>query len=350
MGSGSNSQDNTGINSAVQFQLNQAAAKAQQQLNMVGQDNPYGNLSWVSDPNQPGGYTAKTTLSAPQQNIFNNQEAAKTGMSAAANNLINSGAGGFSGKPIDLSWGATEGQIDKLNKNTLDPQWQQASNQEAARLAQQGITPGSEGYDAAMRTFNNSKNNAYDQMYLQGHNTAVNDITNQYNSPVNTANSMLTGSAIQNPNSSYVATPQESIAAPNFLGAEQNFQQMQQQQNAANNAAGGGLMSTGGQLLGSLIGAMAMMSDEDTKTDIEPAGQDPETGVELSSYRYKGDPESYPKVVSPMAQDVERRFPGSTRSIAGRRVIPGGLGRIGSARRDPIEKRGIGRLGMGGKR
>ena len=48
------------------------------------------------------------------------------------------------------------------------------------------------------------------------------------------------------------------------------------------------------------------------KTDIVKLGKDPKTGLEMHSFRYKGDPKSYLKVVWPMAQDVEKRFPGST--------------------------------------
>ena len=54
------------------------------------------------------------------------------------------------------------------------------------------------------------------------------------------------------------------------------------------------------------------MSDKTMKTDITKLGKDPETGLEMHAFRYKGDPKSYPKVVGPMAQDVEKQYPGST--------------------------------------
>jgi hypothetical protein len=41
----------------------------------------------------------------------------------------------------------------------------------------------------------------------------------------------------------------------------------------------------------------------------------------MYAYRYKGDPKSYPKVVGPMAQDVEKKHPGSVGKIGGHRVI-----------------------------
>jgi hypothetical protein len=48
-----------------------------------------------------------------------------------------------------------------------------------------------------------------------------------------------------------------------------------------------------------------------------------ENGVDMYAYRYKGDPKSYPKVVGPMADDIEKVMPGVTRLIGGHRVIGG---------------------------
>lgn len=66
---------------------------------------------------------------------------------------------------------------------------------------------------------------------------------------------------------------------------------------------------------------LAMLSDEREKTDIKELGKDPETDLTLYAYRYKDDPKTYPKVVGPMAQEVEEKFPGSTRSIGGSLII-----------------------------
>jgi len=57
------------------------------------------------------------------------------------------------------------------------------------------------------------------------------------------------------------------------------------------------------------------------KTDIKKCGPDPEAGVPMYANSYKGDPKSYPKVVGPMAQDIEKRFPDSKREIDSKKVI-----------------------------
>lgn len=91
------------------------------------------------------------------------------------------------------------------------------------------------------------------------------------------------------------------------------------QQNTGNPwLQGAGALGSAAGGIGSLIGAL---SDERTKTDREKLGVDPVSGLMVEAFRYKGDPKSYPKVVGPMAQEVERKYPGATREIGGRKVI-----------------------------
>ncbi len=77
--------------------------------------------------------------------------------------------------------------------------------------------------------------------------------------------------------------------------------------------------------LGALSLMFGLFSDEREKTDIKKLGKDEATGLDLYAYRYKGDPKSYPKVVGPMAQDVEKAFPGMVREVGGKKII-GALG------------------------
>lgn len=88
-----------------------------------------------------------------------------------------------------------------------------------------------------------------------------------------------------------------------------------------------GIGTGGGALLGGLLG---LASDENLKTDVKKLGKDPASGIPMYSYRYKGDPKSYPKVVGPMAQDIERMIPGSVTKVGGKRVIrPNALAGMG---------------------
>ena len=86
----------------------------------------------------------------------------------------------------------------------------------------------------------------------------------------------------------------------------------------------GGLGSAGTGLASLL--PLFGMSDERMKTDISKVGKDKETGLDLYAYRYKGDPKSYPKVVGPMAQDIEKKFPDQVKDISGRKAVNLGFG------------------------
>ena len=73
--------------------------------------------------------------------------------------------------------------------------------------------------------------------------------------------------------------------------------------------------------LGSAVLGLAMMSDEDMKTDVQKVGKDKQTGMDVYSYRYKGDPKTYPKVVGLMADDIEEKMPGATQEVAGKKAV-----------------------------
>jgi hypothetical protein len=62
-------------------------------------------------------------------------------------------------------------------------------------------------------------------------------------------------------------------------------------------------------------------SDKTLKTDIQKLGKDPQTGLTMHAFRYKGDPKSYPKVVGPMAQEVEKKLPGMTKRQGGKLTV-----------------------------
>jgi hypothetical protein len=87
-----------------------------------------------------------------------------------------------------------------------------------------------------------------------------------------------------------------------------------------------GAASTGVGILSGLksLGLFAALgggSDERLKTDIQKLGKDKETGVDMYAYRYKGDPKTYPKVVGPMAQDIEKKYPDMVKEVAGKKTV-----------------------------
>lgn len=234
------------MSSMLQSQFNTQAAATQQRMNMMNQKTPWGSLNYSADANSPSGYTATQEYSPEVQALINSNLRNSQGVSDTESALLANAKDAMS-KPLDLSWGATEAAIDRLNKNTLDPQWQQNQNTFDQQMANKGLVAGSAAYDAAARNFGQQRDNAYNSMYLQGHQTAVNDITNQYNSPFNAIAALRSGSQMPTqPSMGFTTTPQESIQAPNFQGAEQNAYQQQMQQY---NSGMGGLFGMGGSIL-----------------------------------------------------------------------------------------------------
>jgi hypothetical protein len=71
----------------------------------------------------------------------------------------------------------------------------------------------------------------------------------------------------------------------------------------------------------SLATIIGMLSDKSMKTDIQKLGKDEETGVDMYAYRYKGDPKTYPKMVGPMAQDIEKKYPDMVKEVAGKKTV-----------------------------
>jgi len=76
-----------------------------------------------------------------------------------------------------------------------------------------------------------------------------------------------------------------------------------------------------GQLGMGMFSLLLGLSEDDTKTDKEKVGKIPGTDLDLYAYRYKKDPKTYPKVVGPMASDVEKKMPEFISKIDGKRVV-----------------------------
>lgn len=238
---------------------NARAAKEQQRMNMTNQNTMYGSLSYKADPNSPSGYTATQAYTPEIQNILNGNVKFSQGMSDTGNALLAS-QGGALGKGVDLSYGANADRLAQLQQKTLDPMWSRRQNDFDQQMANRGVMPGSAAYDNAYRDFNTSKNDAYNNMFLNAYNTANNAAVSQFNTNLGGLNSLQNGSQVQAPVSSLglTSTPQESIAPVDYGGlyGQMYGQQNQRYQNdiANRGAAMGGLFGLGGSILGGMAG------------------------------------------------------------------------------------------------
>jgi hypothetical protein len=246
------------------------AARAATAANRVNQVTPYGNLDYSitgSDPYGNPTWTATTSLSDVGQQLLNNQNQASLGLGSTINAQLgqvqDTMGQGFN--PNLPSTGMNPGQsYQDAYMQRLAPQIEQSREQNTAQLANQGIVPGTQAYDNAMRQQAMKENDLLLGATTQGfgvgqqaNQQAYNQALTNYNLPLNTLNALRTGAQVQNP--SFVNAPQQATTAgADILGATTaagnynlaNF-------NAANAAQSN--LNSGIFGLGGTLGAAALM-------------------------------------------------------------------------------------------
>lgn len=237
----------------AQSELNKNTALTQYQLNATNQKTPTGSLSYRQIGTWEDGtprFEATTELSPEQQGIFNTTQQTQT-------NLANIGRdqsariGQLLGTPFDINAGRAR-ELADINQTFLDPQW--ARNEEAQRtkLANSGIRAGSAAYDNAMKTFSGSRQNAYNQMYLDAYGQANQAALTERNQPINEITALMSGSQVGMPN--FQRTPNAGVAPVDYTGAVANNTANQwnayNAQMNQNNAMMSGLFGLGKTALG----------------------------------------------------------------------------------------------------
>lgn len=202
------------------------AAQATADSAHVNQITPYGSQtyqlgdSYFDPTGQQRTNPATSTISlAPQaQAALDAQMGMSTGMGQLGLQQL-PGVEQSLSKPMDLSGvQQTADQAYSAMTSRLDPQWQAATQQQQTALANQGLVPGGEAYDNAMRTFNQGKNDAYQQAQLGAIQTMPQtyQLANAaYEQPLNTLNAIRSGAQVQNPQFNQTGT------GANMLGAAQ---------------------------------------------------------------------------------------------------------------------------------
>ena len=373
-------------------------ARAATAANRVNQVTPYGNLDYKvtgSDPYGNPTWTATTSLSNVGQQLLNAQNNASLGLGGAINAQLgqvqNVMGQGFNPNTAPITTNIGQANLNKLTGQAdlqtspdyqggmagwdranqllmarLQPQMQIQQENLDAKLANQGIAPGTEAYNRAKMSLGMQQNDLLNQAQLSGlsagntlfnqglqgaqfgnaaqqqqyanqqaqqaANNALaqqqfgNQLTNanlgnaaqqqqfnqaltQYNMPLNTLSALRTGAQVQNP--SFVNSAQQATTqGADILGATQMGYNAQMgnfnAQQAAQQGMNSGLMSLGGTL-----GAAALMSDIRTKENIVRIGI-AENGLPVYIYEYKPewkDEAGHGKFIGFMAHEVEEVMP-----------------------------------------
>lgn len=239
----------------AQTASNVKTATTQQQLNMVDQITPQGNLTYAQTGKWDDGtpkFQASQTYSPEQQQLYNlntqtQQQIGQIGLDQSKR------IGDLLGTPVNLDNAATESRLMELGRTRLDPLLQQRRSQRETDLLNRGITPGSEAYNLAMQSVGQQENDAYNQLLLGGRGQAVQEALTQRNQPINEITALLSGSQVSQPN--FTGTPQTNVAGTDIAGLTMDAykygplaQYQAEQQNKQ--AMMGGLFGLGGAALG----------------------------------------------------------------------------------------------------
>ena len=313
---------------------NLEAARAAASANRVNQTTPYGSINYSQTPtydvngelNQDAGWNMTTSLSPTQQRQFDQ------------NNQINEQLGGVAqqglgyvqsalSSPLQganaLSTSAGDPQLLQQNvqnalynnaKQYLDPQFAQSDTALESKLANQGITRGSEAFNSAMLNQSNARQQAYESarnsataqgvgaaqgMFGQNlQNSQLQNATSAQDfaarqalqqNPINMLNAVRSGQQMNTatlPTQQNVAM-QQGTAGPDMLGAATATGQYNQGIYNAQQAGTAGMVGGLGQMgmAAAMMPAGTFPSDRRLKTNIQLIGKH-DNGMNIYSWDY----------------------------------------------------------------
>lgn len=308
---------------------NQSTALYESMLNMQDQRNPYGSVTWQSagtweykDPTTGKTITvpkfmASQVLSTAQQGLLDQEQQ----FDARYNQMALDQAARVKdtlSTPFTYNPGAHEawaGDLyDKLNSGSI------ARNQDdlQQQLANRGLNYGTQAYDQAMKDFYEGNQRSRDAFMLDSYGTGMNTALTIRNQPLKEGLALMGGGQITEP--TWLQGPQSGVANTDVAGITQANYANQVARQQASAGTWGALGQIGGAALG------GWLSDKRAKKNIKSAGTDPDTGMAVKEWEYKDGSERYR---TPMAQDVEKRFPEAVHEVDGAKVVnwrsvPGG--------------------------
>lgn len=258
----------------------------------------------IYDPYTGGTYdiptfTVTQTLSAPQQAIKDQQDAASLNLSTLGADLSGSLGKQLTGN-FSLGNEATEARLFDLGRKRLDPLMAQRDEDLRTRLANQGIKAGSAAYDREMGLMGQQQNDAYNQLLLTGRGQASQELLTEDNARINQISALMSGGQVSSPN---FMTGAQVGAIP----TTDNASIIANNDNARMNAWSQNQAAMGSMVGG--LGGLFALSDERAKEDKEKIAETKD-GLGIYSFKYKGSPKTQ---VGLMADQVAKKRPEAVR-------------------------------------
>ena len=234
------------------------AARLASRANRVDQYTPYGSQVYTSGVGGDADrWRSDINLTDTGQKLLDYQNEASLGLGEQTTQALDRVNAGLS-QPFD--YGSVQDVNDasyKAQTDRLDPQWEQRQAATETQLINQGLRPGTEAYDNAMRVMGEARNDAYGQARINAINTSPQTMqmaSALRSQPLNELNALRTGSQVTNP--TFTNAPQQGqTAGADMLGATNAMYGAQIAGNNAEQASASnfnsGLMSLAG------TGAMA---------------------------------------------------------------------------------------------
>jgi hypothetical protein len=332
--------------SQAQTTSNQQTAAYQNAIDHGNVTTPFGTQTNVGRVDPTTGatvYDQNISVSPQVQQLIDKQAQNDLALGNTSSKMLNTIDQTYS-QPLDTSslpkllgaddlQGQRQAVSDALYKRQtayLDPQFEAAQKAQDAKLANQGITLGSEAYKNAQDDAARAREFAYGQARDSAIAGGLNETTQLANlsasqrqqmlaealtkraQPINEYSALQSNSQVnvpqfQNPNTAQVAPTDVS---GNIWNAVNGNLGIYNSKTGSANSLLSGLMGLGGQLGSSWI----QYSDARVKSKVKRIGLLPQ-GVGVYEYEYTGDPQ-HEKQVGVMAQEVERNDPGAVTTDA----------------------------------
>jgi hypothetical protein len=237
--------------SAEAQKANTQNAWQQSAFNRVNQQDQYGNTLGYS---QTGKDAKGNPIFSATQALGQTGQQFAGGLGGLGMEYFQ-GAQNLLGNPADYTNAGTEARIDELGRRRLDPRFQREGDALHTQLVNRGLDPTSEAYKAQMEQFGQTKNDAYNQLALQGRGQAFDEALRGRSAQIEelqglTAPGLKYGMGAVSPN--LVNTPGVNVQGVDMAGlygmnqAQKNANY--QSQVASQNGMLGGLASIGGSI------------------------------------------------------------------------------------------------------
>lgn len=219
----------------AQSQFNTNTAISQQMLNMIGQANPYGTVSYEQTGSNSfvgadgktytlPSFTQTTKFTPEGQAIFDKTLEAQNNIAGIAADQSGAVAEALSQPFTFNNQDAANWSYDLASQRIL-PQQQENQRSLETQLVNSGIRRGSSAWNSEMRRLTNANTDQLNQLALTGREQAFNEALTTRNQPLNEFNALLSQSQLSNPGTASPATPQTSVGGVDYSGlVSQNYQ------------------------------------------------------------------------------------------------------------------------------